>query len=149
MVRNFQGYVEDRTDAILGAGVSAISQTPRLLWQSSPELAPWRDSLRAGRLPVERGVELDEDDQLRRDVIGRLMCDGEVELTTLARAHGVDATRYFERELHALTDIADLATFDGSRIQTTPLGRLLVRNVCMVFDRYAQPVAAMKFSSTI
>lgn len=149
MVRNFQGYVEHRTDVILGVGVSAISQTPRLLWQSSSELATWRDALRAGRLPVERGVILDEDDRLRRDVIGRLMCDGEVELAELAQAHGVDPTAYFARELHELDALPDLATFDGSRIQTTPLGRLLVRNICMVFDRYVQPVAAMKFSSTI
>ncbi|HTL31608.1 MAG TPA: radical SAM protein, partial [Kofleriaceae bacterium] len=45
MIRNFQGYVEHRADVILGVGVTAISQTPRLLWQNTNELAPWRDAL--------------------------------------------------------------------------------------------------------
>jgi oxygen-independent coproporphyrinogen-3 oxidase len=149
MVRNFQGYVEHRADVILGVGVTAISQTPRLIWQNSGELAPWRDALVAGHLPSERGIPLDRDDQLRRDVIGKLMCDGEVALAELGRSYDVDALDYFAPELQQLADLADLASFDGATIRTTSMGRLLVRNVCMVFDRYFQPAGEARFSSTI
>ena len=149
MVRNFQGYVEHRNDVTLGVGVSAISSTPRLIWQNYSELAPWREALDAGRLPSERGIPLGKDDQLRRDLIGKLMCDGEVDVTELGRAYGVDAKAYFAPELQELSALDDLASFDGARIKTTSIGRLLVRNVCMVFDRYLQPAAEMKFSSTI
>jgi oxygen-independent coproporphyrinogen-3 oxidase len=149
MVRNFQGYVEHRADVLLGVGVTAISQTPRLIWQNVGELAPWRDALDAGALPSERGIPLDRDDQLRRDVIGKLMCDGEVALGDLGRRYGIDASAYFAPELEELSTLEDLASFDGSTIRTTSMGRLLVRNVCMVFDRYFQPAAETKFSSTI
>jgi oxygen-independent coproporphyrinogen-3 oxidase len=149
MIRNFQGYVEHRADVILGVGVTAISQTPRLLWQNTNELAPWRDALVAGRLPSERGIPLDRDDQLRRDVIGKLMCDGEVALNELGRTYGVDAKEYFAPELRQLIELQDLASFDGATIRTTSMGRLLVRNVCMVFDRYFQPGGETRFSSTI
>jgi oxygen-independent coproporphyrinogen-3 oxidase len=149
MVRNFQGYVEHRADMLLGVGVTAISQTPRLIWQNVGELAPWRDALDAGALPSERGIPLDRDDQLRRDVIGKLMCDGEVALGDLGRRYGIDASAYFAPELEELSTLEDLASFDGSTIRTTSMGRLLVRNVCMVFDRYFQPAAETKFSSTI
>lgn len=149
MVRNFQGYVEQRADVILGVGVTAISQTPRLIWQNVGELAPWRDALVAGQLPSERGIPLDRDDQLRRDVIGKLMCDGAVALTELGRNYGVDARAYFAPELAELAGLDDLASYDGDTIRTTSMGRLLVRNVCMVFDRYFQPAGEAKFSSTI
>src|ERR1043165_1644565 len=149
MIRNFQGYVEHRADVILGVGVTAISQTPRLIWQNTNELAPWRDALLAGRLLSERGIPLDRDDQLRRDVIGKLMCDGEVALNELGRTYGVDAKEYFAPELRQLIELQDLASFDGATIRTTSMGRLLVRNVCMVFDRYFQPGGETRFSSTI
>jgi oxygen-independent coproporphyrinogen-3 oxidase len=148
MVRTFQGYVERRSDVVLGAGVSSISSTPRLIWQNHSDLGPWQDALDAGRLPSERGIPLDRDDQLRRDVIGKLMCEGEVELTELGREYGVDSTAYFAPELRELSSMSDLASYDSGRIRTTSIGKLLVRNVCMVFDRYHEP-GETKFSSTI
>lgn len=148
MVRTFQGYVEHRSDVVLGVGVSSISSTPRLIWQNYSDLGPWRDALDAGRLPSERGIPLDRDDQLRRDVIGKLMCEGEVELTELGREYGVDSTAYFAPELQELATMSDLASYDHGRIRTTSIGKLLVRNVCMVFDRYHEP-GETKFSSTI
>ncbi len=163
MVRTFQGYVEHRADAILGIGVSAISSTPRMHWQSHSELSAWEECVAAGQLPVERGFVLDNDDRLRRAVIGQLMCHGEVELRRVAADHGVDAASYFAHEIAALGALGELARYDpaAGRVRTTPLGRLLVRNICMVFDRYhreavslpsvpgAAPHDAPRFSSTI
>ncbi|HEX3765143.1 MAG TPA: oxygen-independent coproporphyrinogen III oxidase [Kofleriaceae bacterium] len=162
MVRTFQGYVEHRADAILGLGVSAISSTPRMHWQSHGELPAWEQGVAAGQLPVERGLVLDDDDRLRRAVIGQLMCHGEVWLGQIAADHGVEAASYFTREIAALGVLTDLASHDAATgwVRTTPLGRLLVRNICMVFDRYHHEPArlpgvpgtahdAPRFSSTI
>jgi len=157
MVRTFQGYAEYRADAILGIGVSAISSTPRMHWQSHSELEGWAAAVDAGRLPVARGIALDDDDRVRRAVIGKLMCDGEVDLGRIGVAHGIDAETYFTRELAVIRGLGDLASYDaGARtVRTTASGRLLVRNVCMVFDRYHQRVPAdaataqPRFSPTI
>jgi oxygen-independent coproporphyrinogen III oxidase len=152
MVRTFQGYVEHRADTVLGVGTSAISSTPRMLWQSHSELAPWRDAIVAGQLPVERGVSLDGDDRIRRTLINKLMCDGEVDLGRLGTELAFDASTYFATELGKLAELRELASYDPdtATIHTTELGRLLVRNVCMVFDRYYQETAAgPRFSSTI
>ncbi|HET7503474.1 MAG TPA: oxygen-independent coproporphyrinogen III oxidase [Kofleriaceae bacterium] len=143
MVRSFQGYVEHQADSILGIGVSAISSTPRMHWQNHAELPAWQQAVAGEMLPAHRGFELDDDDRLRRAVIGQLMCDGEVDLGRVGVEHGVDAEAYFADEiarLGAQGSLADLASYDaGARtVRTTPLGRLLVRNVCMVFDRYYQ-----------
>jgi oxygen-independent coproporphyrinogen-3 oxidase len=152
MVRTFQGYVERRADTILGAGTSAISSTPGAMWQNHAELAPWRDAIADGRLPVERGVVLDADDQIRSALINRLMCDGEVDLAALGRDLGIDPDAYFAAELADLAGLDQLAHYDrASRVvTTTAVGRLLVRNVCMAFDRYHRgAAAAQRFSSTI
>jgi oxygen-independent coproporphyrinogen III oxidase len=151
MVRTFQGYVEHRSDTVLGVGTSAISSTPRMLWQNHTELPAWRDAIAAGQLPVERGIALDGDDQIRRALIGRLMCDGEVDLDKLGTELAFDAPSYFATELDKLGEVADLAMYDPAahKIRTTEMGRLLVRNVCMLFDRYYQAAAEPRFSSTI
>src|SRR5262249_29590320 len=98
-----------------------------------------------------------------RAVIGQLMCHGEARLRRIAADHGVDAASYFAREIRALGALGELASYDPAAgcVRTTPLGRLLVRNICMVFDRYhhdpaslpgmlgAAPHDAPRFSSTI
>lgn len=141
IVRTFQGYAEHQADAILGLGVSAISSTPRMHWQNHAELSLWEHDLAQHALPVARGFELDDDDRLRRAVIGQLMCHGEADLGGLAREHGVDAETYFAREIAELGApgaLGELASYDSvaRAVRTTAIGRLLVRNVCMVFDRY-------------
>jgi oxygen-independent coproporphyrinogen-3 oxidase len=151
MTRSFQGYVERRADTVIGLGVSAISSTPRMHWQSHPDLAAWEADIARQRLPVARGYVLDGDDRTRGAVIRTLMCEGEVDLAEIATEHALEvaAEAYFAPELAALAKMPELATYDQAlhKITTTPMGRLLVRNVCMVFDRYYQPTAG--FSPTI
>jgi oxygen-independent coproporphyrinogen III oxidase len=155
MTRSFQGYTEHRADAVVGLGVSAISSTSRMHWQSHSDLPNWEDAVATSSLPVERGIELDEDDRLRRAVIGRLMCDGELDLRQISIEHGVDGPAYFENELAAMGELGELVRYDPSMrtLRATELGRLLIRNVCMVFDRYNPETVAAgaqpRFSPTI
>jgi oxygen-independent coproporphyrinogen III oxidase len=152
MTRTFQGYVEHRADNIIGLGSSSISSTPRMFWQNHTQLPQWEAAIDARQLPVRRGFVLDRDDRVRRDLIEQLMCDGEIDLSALGRRYGLDAETYFANELRELGALGELAAHDPSnhRITTTPMGKLLVRNVCMVFDRYFQEaVERPQFSSTI
>lgn len=150
--RTFQGYVEHRSDTVLGVGTSAISTTDTLYWQNHTELAAWEGAIAAQHLPCTRGVRLDRDDQIRRAVIQSLMCNGAVDLAAIEADFELDAATYFAAELGALPDLGGLATYDADArtIETSELGRLLVRNVCMVFDGYQRAAAgALRFSSTI
>jgi oxygen-independent coproporphyrinogen-3 oxidase len=150
MVRTFQGYVEHRADSVIGMGTSAISSTPHMHWQNHADLAQWEAAIAARLLPVERGFVLDEDDRARSALINRLMCDGSVDLARLGHDYGLDPDVYFARELGSLANVGELASYDRGKhtITTTNLGRLLVRNVCMVFDRYHHEQQT-RYSSTI
>ena len=152
MGRSFQGYGERRADATIGLGASSISSTRRMLWQTHAELPEWAAAIAAQRLPVARGFVLDEDDRARAALIDRLMCDGEVDLARLGQEHALEPEAYFAAELVELERLSELARYDHDRraIETTPVGRLLVRNICMVFDRYHRRAGGEpRFSSTI
>jgi oxygen-independent coproporphyrinogen-3 oxidase len=146
--RTFQGYVERRADAVIGVGATAISTSDHLYWQNA-ELAGWNRALAAGELPVARGVALDDEDRVRRRAITRLMCDGELDLADLEPELGAAATDHFARELTELSRLPALCDVDGPVIRATRLGQLLVRNLCLPFDRYLPARRGASFSSTI
>lgn len=141
--RNFMGYTTHADSDLIGLGVSAISHIGDSYSQNPRDLAAWQASLDAGRLPVFRGLRLDDDDLLRADLIQALMCRGEVAIAALERRHQIDFRRYFDDALQRLAPLADdgLVQVDSARIAVTPRGRLLLRNVAMCFDRYLAPAA--------
>lgn len=136
--RNFQGY-STRVDCdLIGLGMSAIGRVCDNYSQNVRDLNRYSERLAAGRLPLERGMELEPDDLLRREIISRLMCDFRVDISALESAWRFDFSRYFRRERVELERMqADgLLSIDAEYLQVLPAGRLLVRSICMVFDRY-------------
>ena len=102
-------------------------------------------------LPIEKGFSLSADDVLRRQVIMELMCSGPVEFAAINSAHGIDFCTYFATELTQLQQYedAELIKADAERIQVTAKGRMFVRAVGMVFDKYLGQPSTSKFSKLI
>jgi oxygen-independent coproporphyrinogen-3 oxidase len=143
--RNFMGYTTHADCDLIGLGVSAISHIGRSFSQNHRELPAWEAALGTGRLPVWRGLELDDDDVLRGDVIQRLMCRGEIDIGEVEHTHGVRFGSYFAKALEQLRALQrdELVEIDALRIAATARGRLLLRTLAMCFDRYLdQPRAA-------
>ncbi len=138
--RNFQGYSTQPDCDLVALGVSAISKVGASFSQNVKTLPEYYAALREGRLPVERGLMLDQDDLVRRDAIMAIMCQGRLDFDPIERSHGIVATEYFARELEQLRRIAadGLVTLEPRAVQVTPMGWFFVRAVAMVFDRYLQ-----------
>jgi len=136
--RNFQGYSTRPDCDLIGLGVSSISKVGPTYSQNVRELDEYYDRLRAGLLPTARGVLLDRDDLLRRAVIMALMCHFEVSKEGIEAAHLIKFDEYFQRELEDLRDFeeAGLVEVTHDWISVLPRGKLLVRGIAMVFDRY-------------
>ncbi|HEY5801533.1 MAG TPA: oxygen-independent coproporphyrinogen III oxidase [Burkholderiaceae bacterium] len=154
--RNFQGYSTRAEAELVALGVSAISAVGGTYSQNEKTLDAYYERLDEGKLPVARGVRLATDDLLRRIIIQTLMCNFELSIAAIEQAYPVRFATYFADELARLEPlIADgLATCEDGWITVTPKGRLLVRNVCMVFDRYlGQPRAGetqpLRYSKTV
>ena len=135
--RGFQGYSTQPGD-LAGFGVSAIGQIGPTYYQNAKTLDEYYAALDAGRLPVLRGIELTPDDLVRRAVIQALTCQSRVSIESIELAYLVDFGKYFAGELKDLRRLADdgLVELEPDWIVVTPKGRLLVRAICMVFDRY-------------
>jgi oxygen-independent coproporphyrinogen-3 oxidase len=135
--RNFQGYTTDEARALIGFGASSIGALPQGYVQNAVPLRAWGEAVRNGHPAVDKGIALSDDDRLRRDIIERLMCDLEVDLSVEAARYGKSANE-FSGEIEMLKPmIADgIATIDGDRISITEPGRPLMRAVCALFDTY-------------
>jgi oxygen-independent coproporphyrinogen-3 oxidase len=139
--RNFMGYTVQSARDMVSLGVSAIGDVQGLFVQNTKKLTMYADAVAAGRFPIERGYALDADDELRRYVITTLMCNGRLAVRDVEARFGIAFDEYFSSELAALAEPggpqADgLVEVGQEAIVVTPVGRMFVRNVCMIFDRY-------------
>jgi oxygen-independent coproporphyrinogen-3 oxidase len=154
--RNFMGYTVRAGTDMTGLGLSSIGDVRGGFAQNAKKLPRYYEAIDDGRLPIERGYALNEDDLLRRAVITELMCNFYVDRGEMERRFGIEFGKYFATELAELSapggPLADgLIEIDDDRLEVTGSGRLLVRNLCMVFDRYLRKAGEDKpvYSRTI
>lgn len=138
LYRNFQGYSTHADCDLVAMGVTAIGMLADTYAQNVRTEAEYFERIDAGQLPVYRGVVLNADDNLRRAVISSLICHFRVDYPAINKSHGVDFKTYFAAELVRLNMMErdGLLQIDENCIVVTPAGRLLIRNICMVFDVY-------------
>ena len=140
--RNFQGYTTDTAPVLLGLGASSIGALPDGYVQNETAIPAWHAAVRAGRLPIARGVALTAEDRLRREVIEQVMCRGEADLPAIAARHGVGAESLLVAGPVLRAQAADgLVHWDGARVSVTERGRPFVRAVAAAFDAYLRPDA--------
>jgi oxygen-independent coproporphyrinogen-3 oxidase len=136
--RNFQGYSTHSDCDLIGLGITSIGMVGDAYSQNVKELESYDKLIKQGKLPVFKGVDLHEDDKIRRAVIMQLICHFDLHFADIEQAQAINFGDYFADELAALKPMqADgLLTVDAEGIKVLPAGRLLIRNICMVFDRY-------------
>jgi len=141
--RNFQGYTTDDAPVLLGLGASSIGSLPQGYVQNLPSIPAWRDAVRAEHLPVARGIALNDEDKLRREVIETLMCRNEVDLREVASRRGADPASLMDAA-PALQEMArdGLVDWNGMQVTVTASGRPFVRTVAAAFDTYLAAGAA-------
>jgi oxygen-independent coproporphyrinogen-3 oxidase len=108
--------------------------------QNRRELDAYYEDIDAGRLPVFRGIELNRDDEIRRDVITRLICHFRLDFGDVERHWDINFGDYFASSLPKLDGMVrdGLLEVDANGIRVLPKGRLLIRNICMAFDAYLE-----------
>ena len=159
LFRNFMGYTVSKSRHILGVGVSAIGYVDGAFFQNEKDNAPYGEMIGKGQLPVNKGLILSSDDLIRASVITELMCNFKVDVHGFEKRWQIDFAKYFSDELAELSAQRDEAqkgnelafTEPGEPLKLTSVGRLFVRNVCMVFDRYLKTKSESRplFSRTV
>ncbi|MCG9554233.1 oxygen-independent coproporphyrinogen III oxidase [Vibrio sp. Isolate31] len=149
--RNFQGYTTQGECDLVGFGVSAISMVGDSYAQNQKELKKYYAQVNDLRHALWKGVALDNDDLLRREVIKLLICNFKLDKTMIESEFAVDFNRYFKEDLELLQTFIndDLVEVDDKEIRVTLRGRLLIRNICMCFDKYLRAKARQQQFSRV
>jgi oxygen-independent coproporphyrinogen III oxidase len=136
--RNFQGYTTHKHCDIYAFGASSISQTGDVYLQNEKKIGRYQELVGGGHLPVERGLKLNRDDQIRRDAITKVMCDMELDMTAFGAQWDIDFKTYFADALADLPPLVEdgFLSIEPDRLVVHDRGRLFLRNIAMVFDRY-------------
>ncbi len=151
LYRNFQGYTTHKGCDLFAFGVSSISQIGHSYSQNLKNIHDYEKAVLSDKLPVQRGILLSREDRLRHDVIMSLLCHFEIPFARFEKEYGIIFQEHFAGAFAALEAMrADgLLEWDKNKLRVTPLGRLLVRNICMPFDEYLAENPATKFSRTV
>jgi oxygen-independent coproporphyrinogen-3 oxidase len=138
LYRNFQGYSTHADCDMVAMGNTAIGNIANSFSQNERALDEYYEALDAGRLPIMRGYELSADDRLRRQVITRLICHFSLDTGSIDKQFDIKFSQYFQPELEALSQMQQdgLLTIGANTIEVLPAGKLLIRNICMIFDVY-------------
>ncbi|MCI0504883.1 MAG: oxygen-independent coproporphyrinogen III oxidase [Gammaproteobacteria bacterium] len=151
LYRNFQGYSTHADCDLIAMGITAIGKVGNAFSQNVKTLEQYYAVIDSGHLPVYRGLALSGDDLLRQKVISELICHFDLHIPAIEQAHGIVFADYFATELQELTAMQDDALLEirPDRITVRPIGRLLIRNICMVFDKYLRQQTRQAYSKVI
>jgi oxygen-independent coproporphyrinogen III oxidase len=138
LYRNFQGYSTNASCDVIGFGVTAISKVSNSYSQNIRTLEDYHASLEKNRIPLLRGYKLAFDDELRREVITKLICHFQLEYSEIESLFKIDFKDYFSNEIQELDVMQkdELLILKDDSIDILPAGRFLIRNICSVFDIY-------------
>ena len=136
--RNFQGYSTHRQCDLVSLGVSGISGIGNMFAQNAVTTMEYEAIIESGELPIKKGILVDDDDLKRAAVIQALMCYDSLSFDDFSAEQGIDFRTYFADEIKRLEPLVDdgLIELDDAGITITQKGRLLLRSIAMVFDRY-------------
>ena len=151
LYRNFQGYSTHSECDLVAMGVTSIGMVGTTYSQNLRTIDEYAERIDAGRLAIFRGLELNQDDLIRRDVITRLICHFKLDYPSVERQWSIDFKGYFASNLERLESMQQdgLLEMDDNGIRVLPRGRLLIRNICMEFDNYLPPASQQKNFSRV
>ena len=134
--RNFQGYTDDRADALIGLGASSIGQLPQGYVQNITATGEYSRTVLAGAGATTRGYALTPPDRLRAQAISTLLCSFRLSEQDVS-AFGM-AGRALMREAEAIarSDDDGLVEMEDGVFSVTERGRPFVRTIAAQFDSY-------------
>ncbi|MCK5812639.1 MAG: oxygen-independent coproporphyrinogen III oxidase [Cocleimonas sp.] len=150
--RNFQGYTTHAECDLVAMGVSAISTVDHAYSQNDKNIDGYYQQIDKGHLPIIRGVASTNEDLIRHQIIQQLSCHFKLDFKEIENSFSIDFAKHFILELNELSAMADddLLILDNHKIIVSATGRLLIRNICMVFDAYQRnQTSKQQFSKAI
>lgn len=144
--RNFMGYVDKKSNVLIGLGPTSISDSSLSFAQNAKDNNTYERLLSQGHLPISSGHTHSNEDLLVQELIQQLMCQQEMSL------ENVDSVPFWKDIQDELKEFQKdgILDFDEGKLIIQPNGKGFVRNVALSFDfHYRTKVTSAKFSQSI
>ncbi|MFL0094173.1 oxygen-independent coproporphyrinogen III oxidase [Tenacibaculum maritimum] len=146
--RNFMGYTANKTQLMIGLGMSSISDSWYGFAQNAKTIKEYQSIINNGEIPIFKGHILSEEDVIIRKHILNIMCH----FTTSWQPENLQI-QDIQVHLNKLQEmISDgLVIINSNNLTVPEKARPYLRNICMAFDKKLhkkQPKAKL-FSMTI
>jgi oxygen-independent coproporphyrinogen III oxidase len=133
--RNFMGYTSNKTQLMIGLGMSAISDSWYGFAQNVKTVKEYKKIVNTGKIPVFRGHILSEEDQVIRKHILNIMCHFYTSWDSKStKIENLDFHLNLLKELEK----DNLVLIDENSLSVPEKARPFVRNICMAFDKKLQ-----------
>lgn len=140
LYRNFQGYSTNAGTDLFAMGITSISQFGKVYAQNYKTEKEYFSAINNGIIPVMKGYKMTPDDIIRKEVIMKIMCDFELDFSTIEKKFNINFEEYFSYGLNDFDELISdgLVEIKNRKIKVAEMGRLLIRNVAMKFDGFLE-----------
>ncbi|MDH5717928.1 MAG: oxygen-independent coproporphyrinogen III oxidase [Spirochaetia bacterium] len=149
--RNFMGYTTQANLAMLAFGASSISEVNGVFAQNHNKLKAYKNSITEKKDWFEKGLERNEDDEKREEIIQSIMNNFRVNIKNFEKKWNVDFQKKYLKEYLKLKELSKegLVNISNNEINVTELGRYIVRHIAKTFDAYRHEGEKIGFSKGI
>jgi oxygen-independent coproporphyrinogen-3 oxidase len=141
--RNFQGYTTDQSNIMIGLGISSIGKTGKYYIQNTSDMPIYKKKIESGELPIMKSCSITQEDKIRGEIIERIMCDFEIDLSKYAGDYSdilFSLNQYADRGLIQIKDRV---------VKINKEARPIARLVCAAFDQYLRSDMTQKHSKAV
>lgn len=153
--RNFMGYcTRSHSGQVYAFGSSSITQLENAYVQNNKSTDTYMQIVSQQGVAPEKGYILTDNDKVCRSVIEEIMCNQFTDLDQIASSYGLTYNQLLEITTfvpdHLSSMINDrLVTWDNHQLTVLPAGRMILRNVAMLFDPLLTNNSTMRYSRTV
>lgn len=152
--RNFQGYAtRETTGQVYGFGSSSITQLWGAYVQNKKTYPQYIEAIEKSGLASENAYILKPEEQITREVITEIMCNGVMNFESVGDTFGKtaeeikDIVQFSPLKLQEFLNDG-LVNINGNTVEVLREGFFIVRNIAMAFDPLLKTSEAM-YSKTI
>lgn len=148
--RNFQGYTTKGGADLIGIGLTSIGEGIRHYAQNHKDMPEYEKAIDEGKLPFCKGILLNNEDLLRKEIIMSLMSNFMLDIKKVEKNFNINFFDYFKDSLEQLKELSEFIKISDEKIEVNQTGTLLIRNIAMCFDEYMKfNLGEKRFSKTV
>ncbi|HHJ16245.1 MAG TPA: hypothetical protein ENJ80_06050 [Gammaproteobacteria bacterium] len=130
------GFTDMTSPDVIGIGPGAISSIGEFYAANESDWTSYQDLLQQGHLPIVRGIELEADDVLRREIMVMILAGSCIHIAAIEAKWGIRFNRFFAAEVEQLRVLERNHWLDWQHddIHILVRSREELAEICHVFD---------------